>query len=224
MTKPGVALIVLAKAPVPGRVKTRLVPPCTVHQAARIAAAALMDTLDAVVRCRATRKVVVLDGPVGEWLPPGVEVVPQRGDGLAARLTAAWLDVGGPALQIGMDTPQVSAQLLDTCLGALGSPGTDAVLGHASDGGWWAIGQLHADPRTFAGVPMSTPHTGRAQADQLSRLGLRTKVLPTLRDVDTIGDALAVAELIPGSRFADRMRVCVPEALGASVLDRNPRR
>src|SRR4051794_19832337 len=112
-------LLVMAKAPVPGRVKTRLCPPCTPEEAAAIAAAALADTLEAVSRCAADRRVVALDGDPGAWLPPGLEVIPQRGATFADRLDAAWSAMTGPTLQIGMDTPQVDAALLDDGLDRL---------------------------------------------------------------------------------------------------------
>ncbi|HLM51248.1 MAG TPA: hypothetical protein VK279_11935, partial [Solirubrobacteraceae bacterium] len=71
------ALVVLAKAPVRGNVKTRLSPPCTPEQAADLAAAALADTLDAVLATPAARRVIVLDGHPGPWLPPGLDVLRQ---------------------------------------------------------------------------------------------------------------------------------------------------
>src|SRR5215208_6714786 len=76
------ALLVIAKAPVPGRVKTRLSPPCTPEQAATLAAAALRDTLEAAAASRRARRLVLaLDGSAPSWLPPGIEVIPQRGPG-----------------------------------------------------------------------------------------------------------------------------------------------
>jgi rSAM/selenodomain-associated transferase 1 len=196
------ALMVLAKAPRPGRSKTRLCPPCTPRDAAALARAALADTLDAVLATPAARRVLVLDGPVGDWLAPGVEVVAQRGAGLDERLAHAFADVGGPALLVGMDTPQVTAGDLARGLDRLAAPGVDAVLGPATDGGYWAIGLREAQPRAFLGVPMSTARTGRAQHERLRRLGLRVALLPALRDVDRIADARAVAALAPAGRFA----------------------
>jgi uncharacterized protein len=196
------ALMVLAKAPRPGRSKTRLCPPCTPRDAAALARAALADTLDAVLATPAARRVLVLDGPVGDWLAPGVEVVAQRGAGLDERLAHAFADVGGPALLVGMDTPQVTARDLARGLERLDAPGVDAVLGPATDGGYWAIGLRDAQPRAFLGVPMSTARTGRAQHERLRRLGLRVALLPALRDVDRIADARAVAALAPAGRFA----------------------
>lgn len=197
-----VTLMVLAKAPASGRVKTRLCPPCSAGEAAELARAALADTLDAVAATPVARRVLVLRGRPGSWLPSDFEVVPQRRGGLARRLAAAFEDVGGPALLIGMDTPQVTPSLLTAAADALLSDGTDAVLGPADDGGWWALGLRRADPRAFDGVPMSQPHTGREQLARLRGLGLATRVLPGQRDVDDFDDALAVAAGAPGTRFA----------------------
>ena len=194
--------MVLAKAPRPGRSKTRLCPPCTPRDAAALARAALADTLDAVLATPAARRVLVLDGPVGDWLAPGIEVVAQRGAGLDERLAHAFADVGGPALLVGMDTPQVTRGDLARGLERLAAPGVDAVLGPATDGGYWAIGLRAAQPRAFLGVPMSTAWTGRAQRERLRQLGLRVALLPALRDVDRIADARAVAALAPAGRFA----------------------
>jgi rSAM/selenodomain-associated transferase 1 len=196
------ALLVIAKAPVPGRSKTRLCPPLSLEEAALLAEAALADTLHAVASVEARRRVLALDGEPGDWLPPGFEVLPQRGEGLAARLGNAFADVGQPALLVGMDTPQLTPGVLRAGLGRLAAPGVDAVLGPARDGGYWAIGLQDPDPAVFAGVPMSTPHTGAAQRTRLRELGRRVVDLPPLRDVDTYDDARAVATLAPRTRFA----------------------
>ncbi len=199
MTAP--ALLVIAKAPVPGRVKTRLTPPCTPGQAAALAAAALHDTLDAALACeRAGRRVLVLDGAPPRWIPGGFEILPQRGAGLAARLAAAFADAGAPAFLVGMDTPQLTPALLEAGLAALEH--RDAALGLAPDGGYWGIGLRAADDAVFRGVPMSEAGTGAAQRRRLHALGLRTRLLPELRDVDTIADAHAVAAAAPWTRFA----------------------
>jgi rSAM/selenodomain-associated transferase 1 len=195
------SLLVIAKAPVPGRVKTRLTPPCTPADAAALAAAALADTLAAANRSqRAGRRVLVLDGDPGPWIPRGFEVLPQRGDGLAARLAAAFCDVGGPAFLIGMDTPQVTPGLLDVGLRALDD--ADAAFGPALDGGYWAIGLRRADPAVFRDVPMSAATTATVQRARLTDLKLDTVELPPLVDVDTIADARRVAAAAPHTRFA----------------------
>jgi rSAM/selenodomain-associated transferase 1 len=202
-------LLVIAKEPRPGRVKTRLTPPYTPEQAAALAEAALADTLAVVAACPARRRVLVLDGRPGRWLPGGIEVVPQEGGGLDERLAAAFARCEGPALLIGMDTPQVTPELLRPAL--LPGPGEapDAWFGPAADGGFWALGLRRPDPALLRGVPMSTPRTGRVQRARLTGAGLRVRDLPELRDVDTAGDADAVAALAPGGRFAaalDRLR------------------
>jgi hypothetical protein len=196
------AIVVIAKAPRAGRSKTRLCPPCTPRQAEALARAALADTLDAVRATPAARRVLVLDGEPGDWLPSGFEVLAQRGGGFDERLARAFEDVGEAALLIGMDTPQVTPRDLHVGLAALDRAGADAVLGPAPDGGYWAIGLREPDPRAFLGVPMSTAATCRAQRARLSSLGLRVDTLRTLRDVDHIADARAVAALAPDGRFA----------------------
>jgi rSAM/selenodomain-associated transferase 1 len=198
--------MVMAKAPVPGRVKTRLVPPYTYEQAARIAEAALADTLDAALASGADEVVVALDGRPGDWLPAGCRVFPQRGTQFDQRLASAWLDAGGPGVQIGMDAPQVRAADLDAALATLADH--DAALGVAHDGGWWAIGLRTPDHRVFLGVPMSRPDTGARQLERLCRLGLTVADLPTLRDVDVAADVAAVAAVVPGSRFALAVASC----------------
>jgi len=199
-------VIVLAKAPVPGRVKTRLCPPCDPEQAAVLAEAALVDTLQAVAATQGTRRMLVLDGAPGPWLPPGFEVIPQRGDGLDERLAHAFEDVGTGGLLVGMDTPQLTPARLTTSLRALRTTGVDAVLGPSVDGGWWGIGLRAPDPAVFLGVPMSTSRTGAAQQARLRALGLRVAPLPCLRDVDHFDDALAVANAAPAGRFAATLR------------------
>ncbi|MFI0240499.1 DUF2064 domain-containing protein [Streptomyces sp. NPDC016845] len=196
-------LIVIAKEPRPGRVKTRLTPPFTPAQAAALAEAALADTLRTVAAAPAARRVLVLDGEPGPWLPPGFEVVPQCAGGLDERLAAAFAGCRGPALLIGMDTPQVTPALLDvrydTC---------DAWFGPALDGGFWALGLAEPDPGLLRGIPMSTPRTGALQRARLVAAGLRVRDLPALRDVDLADDAHAVAELAPHGAFAACLAHC----------------
>ncbi|MGS2591566.1 TIGR04282 family arsenosugar biosynthesis glycosyltransferase [Streptomyces hebeiensis] len=191
-------LLVIAKEPVPGRVKTRLSPPFSPEEAARLAAAALADTLEAVRATPAERRVLVLDGRPGPWLPPGFEVVPQCDGTLDERLAGAFALSTGPTLLIGMDTPQVTPSLL--------AEGLDfgyarARFGPAADGGFWALGFAEPDPALLRGVPMSVPGTGAAQRRRLTHARLAVRDLPMLRDVDTAADASAVAAGAPGTRF-----------------------
>ena len=120
-----VTLLVVAKAPEPGRAKTRLAATVGDRVAADIAAAALLDTLDAVAAAPVAARVVALTGDL-DGAAAGTEirhrleaftVIEQRGDSFADRLANAHADAGSdfggyPVLQIGMDTPQVTAELL----------------------------------------------------------------------------------------------------------------
>jgi glycosyltransferase A (GT-A) superfamily protein (DUF2064 family) len=205
-------LLVVAKAPVPGRVKTRLCPPCTPGQAATVAAAALAQTLATVRAVPATRRTLLLEGryPV----PPGWRVCAQRGAGLGARLAHGLGDTavpGAATLLVGMDTPQASpAQLVAV---AAGLATADAVLGPAEDGGWWALALRDAGlAETLATVPMSRPDTAARTAEALRSRGARVAYGPTLRDVDTVADARHAAGLCPGTPFAAAVAGHVPAA------------
>ena len=192
-----------AKSPVPGAVKTRLCPPCTPEQAAAVAEAALADTLAAARRSSAERVVIVLDGEPGAWLPPGVSVVRQSAGTFSARLAAAWAETRGPAVQIGMDTPQVDAAELDSLMATVLDGGRQrAVLGPAADGGWWALGMRTPRSDVFD-VPSSRPDTGARQVQRLVDAGFDVRLAHEHRDVDTWADALAVAEAVTGGAFAE---------------------
>lgn len=200
-------LLVLAKEPRPGRVKTRLSPALTPEQGAAVAAAALADTLRAVAATPVARRVLVLDGARSFPVPPGFDVLPQRGDGLGERLAAAFADAAAdcdlPLLLVGMDTPQVTSDLLERAVRSLLRDGP--VLGHAADGGWWALGLPAPHPGAFAGVPMSTGHTGAAQAARLAELGLTPVELPVLRDIDLPSDLQEVLRQVPADSALARL-------------------
>ena len=199
-----ITLAVIAKEPVAGRVKTRLCPPCTPEQAAAIAEAALHDTLAAVAATPAARRLCVLDGRPGAWLPAGFDVIPQVTGGLDDRLAAAFAAADGPMFLVGMDTPQITRSLLEASTNALLREGSDAVLGMTHDGGYWGIGLRDgSDPDLIRGVPMSRDDTGAKQLERLLERGLVVDVgLPFLTDVDHMSEARAVARLAPRGRFA----------------------
>lgn len=206
-------VVVIAKEPVAGRVKTRLTVQVSPQQAADVAAAALQDTLAAMSEVRANRYVLALDGQPGEWVPAGWVVVPQPEGGLDRRLATVLGGLpAGPCLLVGMDTPQVTPSVCGF------DPNTyDACLGMATDGGYWAIG--FADPANapgvIEGVPMSTDHTGEDQLARMREAGLRVQQLTPLQDVDTPQDAAQVAAGIPGSAFARAWVSAVAVGAGA---------
>lgn len=201
--------LVVAKAPVPGRVKTRLGAAIGMEAAARVAAAALLDT---ILACKSAFDTchLALDGDLRGACSEralrdeldGWHIRPQRGSSLGERLAHAHAEaVGpGPTVQIGMDTPQLNAADLREVASA--SADGNAVLGPAEDGGWWVL-SLH-DPSAaagLAGVPMSRPDTYRATRTALESAGLRVHAARTMRDVDTAEDAAAVAASLPGGHF-----------------------
>jgi glycosyltransferase A (GT-A) superfamily protein (DUF2064 family) len=210
-------LLVLAKAPEAGRVKTRLCPPLTPYEAADLAAAALLDTLEAAAGVPGARAVVALTGRMAAAARAGelaaalcaVPTPAQRGPDLGHRIAAAHhaaarLLPGRPVLQLGMDTPQAGPALLTEAAAPLRRLGRlDALVGLATDGGWWALGLR--DPlnaAAIAGVPTSRADTGERTVRALRAAGLRVGLLPVLTDVDTAADAVAVAGAAPSTRFA----------------------
>ena len=211
-------LIIVAKAPVPGRVKTRLCPPCSPEQAAAIARAAIVDTLAAATATPDVHPVLALDGEPGPWVPAGMDVVPQTTGSLADRLSGAFASVTGPAALIGMDTPQVTPLVLRRIIDTLLSPNVDAVLGRTLDGGWWTIGLRDPHVPAFDGVTMSSDTTGDQQAGRLRTLGLRTRDAPREMDVDTFADARTVAGRIPISSFARAVRDVATTLTSATTL------
>ncbi len=199
-------IMVIAKEPVPGRVKTRLTPPYTPAEAAELAEAALTDTLTAVASADVTRRVLALAGASGGWLPSGFDVIGQRGGGLDERIAWALADARAtcpaPLVLIGMDTPQVTPALLAEAAEPLVSGTADATFGLAEDGGFWLLGLREINPALVLGVPMSRPDTGARQLARLHEAGLRVRLLPELADVDTAGEAERIAAMTPGSAFA----------------------
>jgi glycosyltransferase A (GT-A) superfamily protein (DUF2064 family) len=211
-----VTVLVVAKAPVPGHAKTRLAAAVGDGVAANIAAAALLDTLDAVVAAPVAARVVALTGELDAAASAdeianrlqSFTVIGQRGDHFADRLANAHADAAGsrPVLQIGMDTPQVTAELLAGCGYRLGE--APAVLGLARDGGWWALGlRTPAGAECLRTVAMSQPDTGTLTLTALRRQGLEVGILDELADVDVAADIAGVRDACaPTSRFAQVTR------------------
>jgi rSAM/selenodomain-associated transferase 1 len=210
-------LMVIAKEPVPGRVKTRLTPAYTPAEAAELAQAALTDTLAAVAATSVTRRILALAGTPGRWLPPGFDVIAQRGGDLDERLAWALADAlvtsPDPLVFVGMDTPQVTPALLEQAIEPLVAGTADATFGPAEDGGFWLLGLRQIDPALVLGVPMSRPDTGSRQLDRLRHAGLRVRLLPELTDVDTVDEAGRVAAAAPGSRFATCVNALGPRSV-----------
>ena len=223
------SVLVMAKAPVAGRAKTRLAKVAGDAGAAELAAAALLDTLAAGAAAYPPgRRVLALDGDLSEacrseeiraaahdWI-----VVPQGGQGFGERLVdghrQAHRLAGGPVVQIGMDTPQVCPTVLRELADTAHYHG-GPVLGPALDGGWWVLVTTHAaQAAVLSGVPMSRPDTGRLTAAALAADGHPAAEAVALRDVDLPDDAEAVAALAPGTRFAEAWRAVTGERRSAT--------
>ncbi|MET4783383.1 DUF2064 domain-containing protein [Glaciihabitans sp. UYNi722] len=197
-------LIIIAKETIPGRVKTRLHPPLSLEQAAILAAAALSDTFEAVSTLPATRRILAFDGnlfPIGS---ESYEVIHQVSGELDMRLGAIFDECAGPTVLVGMDTPQLTPELLAPVFDEWPAD-VDAWLGLANDGGYWTLAMAEPDGSLIRGVPMSRDDTGQVQLQRLESAGLRVRHLPELVDVDTIDDARTVAAIAPHTRFASAL-------------------
>ncbi|MGB0099557.1 MAG: DUF2064 domain-containing protein [Nocardioides sp.] len=212
----GARALVVAKAPVAGRVKTRLGADVGHAAAADLAAAALLDTIAACAEAfGADGCLIALSGDLadavrGDEIARAIEgwsIARQRGSTFAERLANAHADVppGGPVVQVGMDTPQLTATALHDA--ARGLDAHDAVLGPAEDGGWWVLGLCSpAGAAALHDVEMSTPTTYADTCSALALSGLDVGTTGVLRDVDTVADAEVVAREAPESRFAQAWR------------------
>lgn len=216
--RPVPVIIVMAKAPVAGQVKTRLTTAMSPQAAAQVASAALADTLGTVRSIDGHRVVLALAGDPAH-LPQeadGVETVPQRGDGFDERLAHAFGDAaaeGGPVALVGMDTPQLTTDLVLAALAGLGE--NPAMVGRATDGGWWLLALRDpADAQALVGVPMSRVDTGDLTIAALQSRGLRVGTVDELLDVDTIEDAREVAALAPDTAFARELARHTTEVAG----------
>ncbi len=199
-------VLVMAKAPVAGQVKTRLGREVGMEVAAEFAAAALLDTIDACAAYSPRGCFLALEGELATAVR-GIELASrlaswttfaQSGATFAHRLAHAHNSVPGPVVQIGMDTPQATASDLRAVVDSLADH--DAVLAPAADGGWWALALR--DSRhggLLLNVPMSTEQTFRDTRAALEKAGLRVGIAAELVDVDTLADAQAVAIATTGA-------------------------
>ena len=205
-------VLVVAKAPVPGRVKTRLGAEVGEAAAAELAAAALLDTLEAALCCGRAGPLPPRAGRrPRRWRPqcassatrsPGGPSTRRRGDDFGERLAHAHAAVGpGPVVQVGMDTPQLTAGPARAVAGGLDDH--DAVLAPAEDGGWWVLALRDpAAPGALRRRADVHPHDVRRHPRRARGRRPRVAGAEELTDVDTLADAQLVARAAPGTRFA----------------------
>lgn len=201
-----IPILVFAKAPEPGQVKTRLVPPLTPGAAAVLAARLARRMLATACASGA--------GPVELRCAPdprhpffelcrrqlGVALAPQGGGDLGARMDRAFQQVlgrHGGALLAGTDVPDAAESDFRIAASAL-AEGADAVLGPASDGGYWLLGLARHDPSLFTGMPWGTQQVAALTRERMAGLGWRVVELPVRDDLDRPAD-LAALRRRPGA-------------------------
>jgi hypothetical protein len=199
------ALVVMAKAPRPGKVKTRLAPPLTLDESAALNVCFLRDTSQNIADISAVggAEGLVCYTPVGDEalfdgiLPHTFALIPQRGDGFGERLLAASEDVlscgyGGVCL-IDSDSPTVPAEAYRQAVTELSRPGDRIVVGGSDDGGYYLIGlkAVHSEP--FTEISWSTATVYAETVSAIQEAGIELIELPKWYDVDD-GDTLAILE------------------------------
>jgi rSAM/selenodomain-associated transferase 1 len=199
-------LIIFAKEPRPGQVKTRLCPPLSPEAAAQLYHSFLQDILEEMARLPAMRLALAFSPPGSQnffrgLAPAGVDLFPQTGEDLGERLAQAFarsFAAGfGPVVLRGGDIPDLPAALVSEAHEVLASGQAQLVLGPAADGGYYLVGLTEPQPRLFQGPPWSGS-TVLAETLRLARqLGLRVHLLPRWSDIDTYADLL---------RFVQRTR------------------
>ena len=192
----GLVLGVMARAPVAGRCKTRLLPALGAEGAASLYDAMLRDSLDAYARVRATRY-VVLGAPEengcaalralarAPW-----EVIPQTGSGLGQRLAAAMTTLGasGDAVVIASsDSPMAPVEALEAARGILCAP-RHVLLGPCTDGGYYLVGVSETQLGILSGITWSTSAVLTETRARCRTLGLAVSELPVTFDVDVPAD------------------------------------
>ena len=180
-------LAVLAKAPLPGHAKTRLIPALGAEAAARLHARLVRHTL--ANACKATPDTTLWtalqhDHPLFAALAAQHAIVlkPQPSGDLGQRIWAALDAMPGPGLVIGCDCPTLSAALLRRCQAALAE--SDVVCLPAEDGGYGLIGMRRADPRLFTGIDWGSARVMAQTAHRTATLGYRLACLETVWDLD----------------------------------------
>jgi rSAM/selenodomain-associated transferase 1 len=227
-------VLVVAKAPVAGRVKTRLAAVIGPEDAAALGRAMLLDTLDGCRREVPVVGVLCANDDDVEMLArlagPDAPVVVQQGAGLSDALQAGvrhCLARGGVALLVSADIPGVPAGALHRAAALLGE-GVDVVLGPGHDGGYWLIGVREQHPGLFDGIPWSTAEVLEVTLARCGDLSLDVRLLEPWRDIDTMADMAALAdvlEALPGRRTAEslgRLAATEPAAPLSSNREHNP--
>jgi len=209
-----VAVAIMAKAPRPGTVKTRLCPPLLAKEAAALYRCFLLDKITAVGALADAQPVIAYtpDDAHAEFddLAPGFSLVAQQGPDLGARLHSTLATLLGAghagAIAVDSDTPTLPGDFLQQAVHCLSRPGPDVVLGPTEDGGYYLIGVRREHRELFDDVPWSTSDVLDITLRRAAKAGLRAVCLPAWFDVDTPADlarlrtALDTADATPACR------------------------
>lgn len=231
MSRP--AVIVMAKAPRAGEAKTRLAPPLTHAEAARLAACLFADTVSLALGTGAVVFVAyapadgrtsleeVLHVSLREETLSGVLWLEQRGEDLGERLAEvverAFAEGFGPLLLVGADSPTLPPVFLVSALEELARGRADIALGATEDGGYYAVGMREPAAGLFDSVEWSTPRAYAQTARNASRLGLRLLELPHWYDVDTPADLARLRAELSNDEGARRRAPSTCEWLRAHI-------
>lgn len=191
-----VAVAIMAKAPAPGAVKTRLTPRLTAADAADLYRCFLLDKIEQVRGLEDTQPVVAYAPAearaVFEDLAPGFVLLPQRGADLGARLANGLAELVARghvgAIAIDSDTPTLPTAFVQRGVDLLARAAADVVIGPSDDGGYYLIGVRAPQPSLFDAMPWSTPAVLPETLRRARAAGLRTACLPEWFDVDTPAD------------------------------------
>ncbi|MBI5419551.1 MAG: TIGR04282 family arsenosugar biosynthesis glycosyltransferase [Deltaproteobacteria bacterium] len=194
------ALILMGKAPLPGKVKTRLCPPLALRDAAALYACILSDVAEEMERLRGVERYLFFTpaeasahfraGPFG-----GYHLRPQEGDDLGERMERAIGEAFNNGARrvavVGSDCPALSAARVRSAFRELSSA-ADAVFGPADDGGFYLVGLGGPSPALFGGIEWSTGSVLSAVLSRCRNAGMAYALLPRESDVDTSEDLAAL--------------------------------
>lgn len=198
----GIGVTIMAKAPRPGEVKTRLCPPLDPASAAELYRCFLLDKIEQVGLLAGTTPAIAYApaeaGSLFEKLAPGFVLIPQQGPDLGSRLANGFLEFFGRgysgALMVDSDTPTLPVTLLERAVELLASPGADLVLGPSEDGGYYLIGLRSPRPELFRDIPWSTSEVLPETLRRARALDLSVASLASWFDIDTGADLARLRE------------------------------
>ena len=199
------ALVIFAKAPVVGQVKTRLCPPLSPAEAAELACCFLFDTVARAVTLPGMRVYLAFTPPESEHifralLPFPVEYVPQRGDSLGEREVNIFIDLlqhgASRVVLMGSDIPTLPIAYVQEAFALLENTWCNAVFGPSNDGGYYLVGARAVHRALFENITWSTSSVLTETLAQAHRHGFNISLLPPWYDVDNEDDLhRLVAEL-----------------------------